>query len=76
MAKPMSSLSTHPGFDVDLFVEADSKSMASAWMGYSSLQVEMSHDRVLLTGDPRLIKTIDKWLLKLEPGRSSMSGYG
>ncbi len=65
-----------PGFDVDLFVEADSKAMASAWMGYSSYQSEMSHDRILLTGDPRLIKTIDKWLLKLDPGKSSMSGYG
>ncbi len=65
-----------PGFDVDLFVEAVSKSMASAWMGYSSLQAEMSHDRIILTGDPRLIKTIDKWLLKRELGRSSMSGYG
>jgi DNA-binding HxlR family transcriptional regulator len=53
-----------PGFDVDLFVEANSKSMASAWMGYSSLQAEMSHDRIFLTGDPRLIKTIDKWLVK------------
>ncbi len=65
-----------PGFEVDLFVEADSKAMASAWMGYSSLQAEMSHDRIFLTGDPSLIKTIDKWLLKLEPGKSSMSGFG
>lgn len=65
-----------PGFDVDLFVEADSKAMASAWMGYSSLQAEMSHDRILLTGNPRLIKTINKWMLKLDPGRTSMSGFG
>jgi DNA-binding HxlR family transcriptional regulator len=65
-----------PGFDPDLFVEADLKAVASAWMGYSTLRAEMSHDRILLTGNPRLIKTIDKWMLKLEPGRSSMSGYG
>ena len=55
-----------PGFDVDLFIEADSKSMASAWMGYSSLLAEMSHDRICLTGNPRLIKTIDKWLVNCD----------
>ena len=38
--------------------------MASAWMGYSSLQAEMSRDRIFMSGDPRLIKTIDKWLVK------------
>ena len=57
---------TDPGFDVDLFIEADSKAMASAWMGYSSLQTEMSHDRIFLSGDPRLTKTIDKWLVKCD----------
>ena len=66
----------NPGFDVDLFIEAESKAMASVWMGYSSLSTEMSRDRILLTGEQLLIKTINKWLLKLEPGRSSMSGYG
>jgi DNA-binding HxlR family transcriptional regulator len=65
-----------PGFDVDLFIEADSKAMASVWMGYSTLAAERSRDRISLMGDPRLIKTIDRWLLKPDPGRSSMSGYG
>lgn len=65
-----------PGFDVDLFIEANSKAMASVWMGYTSLPTERSHDRIVLTGNPRLIMTIDRWLLKLEPGRSSMSGFG
>ncbi len=62
-----------PGMAVDLcmadpglFIEADSKAIASAWMGYSSLQAEMSHDRIFLTGDPRLTKTIDKWLVKFD----------
>jgi DNA-binding HxlR family transcriptional regulator len=64
-----------PGFDVDLFIEADSKAMASVWMGYSTLAAELSRDRIVLTGDPRLIKTIDRWLLKLKPGQSSMSGF-
>ena len=65
-----------PGFDVDLFIEAQAKAMASVWMGYSSLRAEMSRDCIWLTGDRLLIKTIDKWLLKLDAGRSSMSGFG
>ncbi|MEX2617556.1 MAG: helix-turn-helix domain-containing protein [Alphaproteobacteria bacterium] len=53
-----------PGFDIDLFVEADSRAFASVWMGYSSWQSEISNDRVFLSGDLRLAKTIDKWLVK------------
>lgn len=53
-----------PHFDVDLYVEADSKALASVWMEYSSLQTEMSCDKIFLSGDPRLIKTIDRWFVK------------
>lgn len=53
-----------PGFDVDLFVEADSKAMTSVWMGYTSWQAEISRDRIFLSGDSLLIKTIDRWLVK------------
>jgi DNA-binding HxlR family transcriptional regulator len=55
-----------PGFDVDLFVEADLRALGSAWMGYSSLQTEIAEDRLLLTGDPVLTRTIDRWLVKAE----------
>jgi DNA-binding HxlR family transcriptional regulator len=53
-----------PQFDVNLYVEAHSKALASVWMEYSSLQDEMSRDRIFLSGDPRLIKTIDSWFVK------------
>jgi DNA-binding HxlR family transcriptional regulator len=53
-----------PGFDVDLFVEAEFKALTSAWMGYSSLQSEISHDRIFLSGDPILIRAMDQWLGK------------
>lgn len=55
---------TDPHFDVDLYVEANSKALASVYMGYSSLRAEMSCDRIFLTGDPYLIKTIDRWFVK------------
>ena len=53
-----------PGFDVDLFVEADSKALASVWMGYSSWRTEISHDRIFLSGDACLARTIENWLVK------------
>ena len=53
-----------PSFDVDLFVEAELRALGSVWMGYSSLQTEISNDRVFLTGDPLLTRTIDRWLVK------------
>ena len=53
-----------PGFEVDLFVEADLKALTSAWMGYSSLQTEISQDRIFLSGDQLLIRAVDTWLGK------------
>lgn len=67
IAKPGTAVElcmTDPQFDVDLYVEANSKALASVWMEYSSLRDEMSRDRIFLSGDPRLIKTIDKWFVK------------
>jgi hypothetical protein len=53
-----------PGFDIDLFIETNSRAIASVWMGYSSWQSEISRDRIFLSGDARLIKTIENWLVK------------
>jgi DNA-binding HxlR family transcriptional regulator len=57
-----------PGFEVDLFIEADSKAIAAIWMGYSSWQAEMSQNRVFLSGEARLIKTIDSWMVRSSYG--------
>ena len=51
-----------PGFDVDVFVEAEVKALTSAWMGYSSLQSEIDRDRIFVSGDPTLTRAIDLWL--------------
>ena len=62
---------TDPHFVVDLYVEASSRALASVWMGYSSLRTELSRDRIFLSGDPRLIKTIDKWFVKCSYGTAA-----
>lgn len=53
-----------PGFDVDLFIEAQLKAMTSFWIGFSTLHAEVTHDRITFHGSPLLIKTIDKWLVR------------
>ena len=40
--------------------------LGSVWMGYSSWRGEISRDRIFLTGDPILIKTIDRWLVQCD----------
>lgn len=55
-----------PGFDVDLFVEADSKALASVWLGYSTLHDEECRGRIFLSGDLLLIKSIDRWMVKMD----------
>ena len=61
---PVDLCMTDPGFDVDLFVETASKTMASVWMGYTSLSGAISSDRILLIGDAQLTRTIGRWLVK------------
>lgn len=54
----------NPKFEVDLFIEATSRSVASIWLGYSSWQAEVARERIFLIGDRVLAKTIDRWLLE------------
>ena len=38
-------------------------------MGWSTFKEELASERIILTGDPLLIRTIDRWLV-----RSSYAG--
>ncbi len=53
-----------PGFDVDLFIEAELKAFTSYWLGYSSLAEECERDRIVLLGNQLLVKTVDRWLVR------------
>ena len=67
VAKPGADIDlcmTDPGFDVDIFVDAEIKALTAAWMGYSSLQGEIAKDRIFVSGDPLLTRAIDQWLGK------------
>lgn len=56
-----------PGFDVDLFFETTAVALGGALTGRTSFPREMEKSSIFLSGNARLIKTIDRWL----PG----SGY-
>ncbi len=52
-----------PGHDVDLYITADLRALTSAWMGFSSLQGEISRDRITLIGDPDIAARIADWMV-------------
>ena len=61
--------SIDPGFDVDLFVETDLKSMTAVWMGLTTLEAIIEQGRLDLTGDRVLAGRMRDWL-----GRSPFAG--
>lgn len=58
--------SVDPGFNVDLYVTTDLKTMTSIWMGWTPIGEAVSSGRVVLTGDRRLAEDMKLWL-KLSP---------
>lgn len=51
-----------PGFDVDLYVTTDLRTMTSIWMGHDSVQVASGAQRMTLTGDRDLAAKMQTWL--------------
>ena len=58
-----------PGFNVDLFVRTDLRTMTAIWIGLDSIAKAVREDRMILTGDKALQKNMLKWL-----GLSSIAG--
>jgi DNA-binding HxlR family transcriptional regulator len=67
--------SVDPGFDVDLYVSTDLRTMTAVWMGLTSLRAAIAAGKVMLTGDRRLGSDMEKWLrlspFASEPKRAS-----
>ena len=59
---PVDLCAVDPGFDVDLFVTADLRSMTAIWMGLDSVRAATASGRMVLTGDPRLAGAMQVWL--------------
>jgi hypothetical protein len=54
--------SADPGFDVDLYVTTDLRTMTAIWMGVDTVRAALAADRMLLTGDQRLAANMQTWL--------------
>lgn len=61
---PIDLCLTNPGHDVDLFVTAELKAMTSAWIGFTSLESEISHGRIGFVGDMKIAATIGNWMVR------------
>ena len=54
--------SIDPGFDVDLYVSSDLKTMTAIWMGIDTVRSALGAKRLLLTGDRKLASNMQAWL--------------
>ena len=51
-----------PGFDVDLYVNAELRAMTAIWMGVLPFAEAVEDERVLLTGDRKSAEAFPSWL--------------
>jgi DNA-binding HxlR family transcriptional regulator len=54
--------SVDPGFDVDLYVSTDLRTMTAIWMGLDNIRAAQAAERMMLTGDRRLASDMQAWL--------------
>jgi DNA-binding HxlR family transcriptional regulator len=52
-----------PGKDVDCFVSGTSRDMIDVWMGALPLTQALRSDRILVTGDRQLCRSLPRWFL-------------
>ena len=54
--------SVHPGFDIDLYVRSQVRSMTAVWMGLSTVQREVDAGAIELIGDMAIARSMQSWL--------------
>ena len=54
--------SVDPGFDVDLYVSVDLRTMTAIWMGLDTVRVAVANRRLILTGSRQLATAMQTWL--------------
>lgn len=54
--------SIDPGFDVDLYVSVDLRTMTAIWMGLDTVRAAIANRRMMLTGDRQLATAMQSWL--------------
>ena len=54
--------SVDPGFEIDLLVETDLRTMTAIWMGVISVQAALTGGKMTLDGDNTLKSSMQQWL--------------
>jgi DNA-binding HxlR family transcriptional regulator len=54
--------SIDPGFDVDLYVSVDLRTMTAIWMGLDTVRAAVANRRMILTGNRQLAAAMQTWL--------------
>jgi DNA-binding HxlR family transcriptional regulator len=54
--------SVDPGFDVDLYVSTDLRTMTAIWLGLDKVRDALNSGRLLLTGNRQLASRMQAWL--------------
>jgi DNA-binding HxlR family transcriptional regulator len=54
--------SVDPGYDVDLYITTDLRTMTEVWMGYAPMTCAIEDGRLVLAGDRMLERTFRTWL--------------
>ncbi|HEX9183590.1 MAG TPA: hypothetical protein VF876_10055, partial [Burkholderiales bacterium] len=52
-----------PGFDVDVYVDADLATLSRVWLGDEALAHALRAGTVKVGGDPRLARAFPSWLM-------------
>jgi len=50
------------GFEVDLYVSVDLRSMTAIWMGLDTVRAAVASQRMVLTGSKQLASSMQTWL--------------
>lgn len=54
--------SVDPGFDVDLYLSTDLRTMTEIWMGYATAAQARDKGRLIITGDRQLEADLQSWM--------------
>ena len=54
--------SVDPGFNVDLYLSTDLRTMTEIWMGYTSITRAKQDEKLVITGSNQLARTVASWL--------------
>jgi DNA-binding HxlR family transcriptional regulator len=60
--KPVDLCTVDPGFDVDLYLSTDLRTMTEIWMGYTTVARAKDDGRLTLTGNRQIEANLNDWL--------------